>query len=422
MAASGGVCTELLIAMLDDGVVDNIITTQVYENDHALKPIVVSKDDNYKEILRKCCGSNYCPVENSSLIELIKKARGTSAVVALPCTQYGLHIWKSRFDKEGKLKYIIGLLCNHVPSYNATDYMCEEYGRKDADKVSYRGYGWFGAVSFYKKSTGSALPAHMELVGQVPFGQYYSGNIAHMFWQDACINCKDHFGMYADVAFGDADFIKVRDQANIGESAIFVKNREITVLLERLRDKGIIDLNTIASDNDLAFFNSIGENRHRWFLSSTDQWARYDSNLGSDIIWNHDDNLNIDIKGTVKENQIKSEYMLQVMREVGVSDPATAEVVTWGFGGLLRDNFDNLNRRFSVRLVCDSNKNWQGHTFYPGFKVISPQYIHDIKERLGCLQRETFVVIAVKSKEALAEIERNLAIEGIKSIHINDIL
>ena len=403
MAASGGVCTEFLIYLLDTDIVDYIITSKIYGNNNELKPQVIGKNGRYRELLKEAGGSNYCPVDNSELLSIINNLDGTCAIVALPCTQFAINFWRERFDKAGKIKYIVGLLCNHVPSYNATEYLCEEYNRKDAEYIRYRGHGWFGNASFYKESIKGNSTAQMELVGQVPYGQYFSGNFAHMFWQKACINCRDHFGMFADVAFGDASFIKVKDSANIGETAIFIRNAELIDIFNNMQIESRTEIHPVSDYEDLSIFDAIGKGRERWFMASTDQWTRYDSRLKNDRIceneaYNHYDSA-------LYDNQYKTEKVKRFLSEVGITNPEEAEIITWGCGNLFEEKFNLINEQYSVRFVSDANPNLQNHIFFPGFQVISPNDITSLQKQ-GL--KEIFVFITINSLKGIYEVEKFL--------------
>jgi len=414
MAASGGVCTEFLIYLLDTDIVDYIITSKIYGNNNELKPQVIGKNGRYRELLKEAGGSNYCPVDNSELLSIINNLDGTCAIVALPCTQFAINFWRERFDKAGKIKYIVGLLCNHVPSYNATEYLCEEYNRKDAEYIRYRGHGWFGNASFYKESIKGNSTAQMELAGQVPFGQYFSGNFAHMFWQKACIKCKDHFGIFADVTFGDADFIKERDPANIGETAIFIRNVELTDAFDNMQKESRIEIYPVSDKKDLSIFDAIGKGRDHWFMASTDQWARYGSCLESSRIWGNKI-YNRDFFNC-NEKQYKSERAKQILSANGITNPEDAEIITWGCGDLFQEKFNLINEQYCVRFVCDANPNWQSHTFSPGFKIISPNDII-------CLQKqglkEIFVFITINSPKGIYEVENFLNHLNIPQLNVH---
>lgn len=403
MAASGGVCTELLIYLLDKGIVDYVITSRTYENNKALKPQVIGRNDRYRERLREARGSNYCPSDNSELLSLISRLDGTCTIVALPCAQFAINIWRKKFDKKGKVKLILGLLCNHVPSYNATEYLCEEYNRKEAEYIRYRGYGWYGNASFYKKSIKGNSAAKKELVGQAPFWQYFSGNFANMFWQNSCIQCRDHFGMFADAAFGDASFVKARDSANIGETAIFIRNAELIELFNNMQREGRIELYPVSDHKDLSVFDAIGKGREHWFMASTDQWSRSVSRQESSGIY---ENKACDYdESALCRDQYKTETVKKILSAGGISVPEDAEIITWGFGNLFRENFDLINEQYSVRFVIDSNPNLQNHIFHPGIRVVSPDDIMSIHKKRS---KKIFVFIAINSAKGIHEADKFL--------------
>ena len=146
-AASGGVTSELLHYLMRRNFVDYVITAEQYDN----KSVCTICEPDLIDIYEKA-GSNYCPVDMSGVIEKIRQKEGVCAVVCLPCYARGLRTLMSEdAELSAKIKYIIALLCNHLPSYHATEYLLKRYRIKETDSIKYRGDGWFGNFRVYKK-------------------------------------------------------------------------------------------------------------------------------------------------------------------------------------------------------------------------------------------------------------------------------
>lgn len=233
-AASGALTTELLKYLLDHSIVDYVITADVYQNNRDLGYIIVDKSNSNR--LFAVSGSNYCPTNIGKAIRWIKKNDGKYAVVCLPCLARGINKLKERdaiVDK--RIKYVITLMCNHVPSYEATDYLLKKYKIEHPKKIKYRGDGWFGNFRAFRDYESNSP------FFSVPFSKYFESKFSKYFWQNACMNCRDHFGSAADVCMGDADFIKYRNKfANQGETMVFSNNSQLVYLLNDMHEKKII--------------------------------------------------------------------------------------------------------------------------------------------------------------------------------------
>lgn len=242
-AASGAITSELLQYLINEKLVDYIITADEYRDDMN-GTFYLSEGQGIFER----SGSNYCPVNMGAALKEIYKREGTCAIVCLPCLARGIRqLCEQDAKLKAKIKYIITLLCNHVPTYNATEYLKKKYEIENADKIKYRGNGWFGYLRMFKK-----VPTGYSEYFSIAFSKYFSTNFSNYFWQNACTMCQDHFGKYADIAMGDADFVKYRsEESNLGETMCLVNNSELKEVLLDMCQKGLIELNTDFSQEEM---------------------------------------------------------------------------------------------------------------------------------------------------------------------------
>lgn len=234
-AASGGVTSELIRYLLANKYVDYVITGNCYCCDRNASYALIESDKF--DSVYMYSGSNYCPTNLGKAISEISKRNGVCAIVCLPCLARGIQ--KLREDDETlnyKIKYVITLLCNHVPSYEATDYLLAKYHIKSPTYVKYRGNGWFGNFRAYNKDCTEIM--------SIPFSEYFVSKFSVLFWQEACVGCMDHFGSAADICMGDADFIKYRTPqiSNEGETICFINNEEFVEILQNMKSQEIISL------------------------------------------------------------------------------------------------------------------------------------------------------------------------------------
>lgn len=150
-AASGGIVTELCVYMLNTYEVDYIITADEYYNDNNGSYCIC----NTEEQVRSHKGSKYCLMNIGRAVRYVQNKEGKCAIVCLPCLARGIRKYMLKDQKlSKKIKYIIVLLCNHVPSYRATKYMLKKINIKDADMIRYRGEGWKFLFRAFKKVEG----------------------------------------------------------------------------------------------------------------------------------------------------------------------------------------------------------------------------------------------------------------------------
>ena len=235
-AASGALTTELLKYLLDTQTIDYVVVADIYKNDRNLGFVIIDRQN--AELLYKHSGSNYCPANIGRAIKKIRDISGKYAIVCLPCLARGIDkLRKSDPIIKERVKFVITLLCNHVPSYEATEYLIKKYRIDSPKLIKYRGDGWFGCFRTFDQI--DSYNASFS----VPFSEYFSTSFSTCFWQNACINCKDHFGITADASMGDADFVKYRDKnTNDGETIIFSNNRELIQIIDDMKKDGIISI------------------------------------------------------------------------------------------------------------------------------------------------------------------------------------
>lgn len=241
-AASGGIVSEMLSFLLEKGHVDYVITADRYRDDYNCG-FVMLRDS---QAVFHYSGSNYCPLPMGKALSEIKKQNGSCAMVCLPCEARGIRLaCETDKDLKDKVKYLLVLMCNHIPSYQATQYVKKRFKIKGKqDTIKYRGDGWFGYLRAYKKE---------KEVGRIPFSEYFSTYFSKDFWQASCMKCSDHFGISGDITFGDADFIKKRDgmSANEGESVLLVKSEQMAEILDCMVKEKRIELYQDISEKEL---------------------------------------------------------------------------------------------------------------------------------------------------------------------------
>ncbi|MEA3253893.1 MAG: coenzyme F420 hydrogenase/dehydrogenase beta subunit N-terminal domain-containing protein, partial [Chloroflexota bacterium] len=195
-SASGGLVTALLIFALEEGMIDGALATRM-KRDNPLEPEPFIA--RTKEEIISAAKSKYCPVPANITLREILARDGKYAVVGLPC-----HIQAVRKAEgiNGRLKERIGLhfglVCNHMPTFLATEYLLRKVGvsKGQVSKINYRGEGWPGQMTIALKSGVTKL---------VPFFSKLYWGIAYQdfFYPTRCTMCVDKICELADISFMD---------------------------------------------------------------------------------------------------------------------------------------------------------------------------------------------------------------------------
>ncbi|MGQ1946430.1 Coenzyme F420 hydrogenase/dehydrogenase, beta subunit C-terminal domain [Geofilum sp. OHC36d9] len=227
-SASGGVVTELLCFLLDQNIVDFVsVVSNRMKHD---KPRCFFTNDS--DVVRDCKTSKYCPVPVGEILGPLKQIKGTVAVLGLPCQINALKAYAGkRASAQRKIKFYFALLCNHTPSYTATDFLSANLKFPDWDSVLYRGNGWPGEMMFSNDQKKEKLFTPYRKTWATGYGLYFKNR--------RCFICNDPFGKSADIVFGDAYFLQNETK---GATFCISRNKEISGLLSDMKEKKRIQL------------------------------------------------------------------------------------------------------------------------------------------------------------------------------------
>ena len=230
-ASSGGLATELLCYLISKKYVD-YVTCVSNRTSEKLPEQILTNDIN---VIRGSRTSKYCPIQWNDIISQIDNINGTVAVIAMPCQINSIK--KHYANRKHKIKYFISLLCNHTPSLYATDYLVKAIDKKASLKsIIYRGEGFPGFMKL-SLTTGSDLN-HREY--KLPYRQTWAAGYGLYFKNRRCTICNDPFAKNADIVVGDSYFLQDTDK--LGATFCIIRNREIELILKKMKDECIIDL------------------------------------------------------------------------------------------------------------------------------------------------------------------------------------
>lgn len=223
-AASGGLITSLLIFALEEGLINGALVTRMKKNKPLEPEPFIARTP---EEITEACGSKYCPVPaNIGLKEIIMaKENERFAVVGLPCHIHGLRkaqIVNAKLRERVVLS--LGIICNHTPTFKATEYLLTNVGVKNEDVImlNYRGQGWPGGLKIESKKG--------KTVSKIVH-EYWASGFGTYFYSDRCTVCCDQTCELADISFADAWLPELANDS-LGTS-IFVNRTNISEILLR---------------------------------------------------------------------------------------------------------------------------------------------------------------------------------------------
>lgn len=237
-SASGGLCSQLLMELIDRNLVQSVYCAHSNPDNGKL---FISERVSTCEEIAACAGSAYYPIEISETIKSIKSRDELTAVVCLPCqaTALRLAMKQDRRLKE-RIKYIIGLICGGMPGKSLVEYIATDSGCDFSaiDKATFRekdaGINCNNCqVKMYAKGE---LKCTSRFHNGESFGFAY---LNHLFHNVACDACDDIFAESADIAFGDAWFPE--NQSNeLGTSICITRNKELDHIIQNMGENVVM--------------------------------------------------------------------------------------------------------------------------------------------------------------------------------------
>ena len=240
-SASGGLVTQLLIFALEEGIIDGALVTRM-KKDNPLEPgPFIART---KEEIIEASKSKYCPVPaNIALKEILESKEGEKfAVVGLPCHIHGIRK-AEQINKKLKEKIVlhIGIVCNHTPTFLATEFILKKMKIKkdDVTKLDYRGEGWPGGMKITTKNGNKIFIPH--------FSSGYWGIVFNsFFFPTRCTLCSDKICELSDVSFADAWMPELMKNDNVGTSLTISRNKTSEEFLNKAALKGKIELKKVS--------------------------------------------------------------------------------------------------------------------------------------------------------------------------------
>jgi len=233
---SGGLVTALLVFALEENLIDGAVVTRMSRADPLSPEVLIA--ESKKEILT-ASKSKYCSVPLNAVVRELLKRDGSYAIVGVPCQIHGLRkLEMVKTELKRKIVLHLGLVCSHIMSFLAIDHLLHKAGvrKHDLAKFQYKNKalrGWPGDVFFMLKNGTERFLSREYRTLIVPF-----------FTPWRCKMCYDQVNEFADLSFGDAWLPEVM-HCKKGMSVLMSRTKVGERLLQRARDKGVIELQEI---------------------------------------------------------------------------------------------------------------------------------------------------------------------------------
>lgn len=237
-ASSGALIKEILREVLDRGDVDGaIVLRHVAGLDFA--PTLITTSDEVDALP----GSIYHNLAKDRVIPLLREARGTVAIAAIPCELEGLHAYVARHEPEllDKIGLTIGLLCGWQYTWHSVRALASYNGVRPEDilDIAYRGDGPVGKVRMATDAGEVSVSRRLNVGYQVAFDRTFNTTRCHL--------CVNHVNYLADVVVGDA-WLPQTLGTRTGVSLVINRRPRTDQLLRDMAASGRIAVTEVGTD------------------------------------------------------------------------------------------------------------------------------------------------------------------------------
>lgn len=217
-SASGGLVTAILIAALEEGIIDGALVTRMNDANPLLPEPFIARTRG--EVL-SASKSKYCPVPANTAVRELLNSDGRFAVVGLPCHLHGIR--KAELVSEDlrcKIVLHMGLFCSHTLSFHGTHFLLKKLGIDPCDvtRLDYRGCGWPGGLTVRDREGNESYISNQSPLWNAIFR-------SHFFTPTACLWCTDLTSEMADLSFGDPWLPDFLEKERVGKSIVISRTR-----------------------------------------------------------------------------------------------------------------------------------------------------------------------------------------------------
>ncbi len=239
-AASGGIVSAILIAMLEKGEIDGAVVVKMDEDKPLQPKVYIART---REEVLAAQQSKYLPVPTGEILKPILKEEGRFAIVGLPCHIHGIRLAQQKMPRlKKRIVLLVGLICGFHPSFTNTTYLIRRAGVKNFDDIAeirYRDETWPGGFNVIKKD-GSNNILH-------PVQEFFWAHA--VFERVRCATCTDAMAEFADIVCGDewrGGGVPDRPDYKDGWSYIMTRTEAGTKVVDQMVNEGVLHVEPAA--------------------------------------------------------------------------------------------------------------------------------------------------------------------------------
>jgi coenzyme F420 hydrogenase subunit beta len=235
-ASSGGIMSHIAIYLLENKIVDRVLTTGFSYGKEIRTVCVLSAS---REDVLSSQGSKYCPVDLSEALKEVKNNNYKVAIIGTPCQIAGIrNIQKIDPAFDRKIFLTIANFCGGFKNYNNINLIAKRNGinPNEISDFRFRGNGQPGSM-LLKETKGKSV--------ELPYPKYVGLNGIQKHLR--CHLCVDATGELADITCGDAWLPRFLKDPNPW-SVVITRTRKADDLMIQMRNDNKITTRSISLD------------------------------------------------------------------------------------------------------------------------------------------------------------------------------
>lgn len=222
-ATSGGVTTQIIKTLLDEGIYTSAFCIDTYNYSNKIIANRFTKNDD----LSKTTKSRYIAVSHTNTIEYIMKNRDEKIIlIGTSCLIYSIKklIEMYKLNRENYL--LIGLFCDKTMTYNVYDYFKKFDKNKSLNELIFRtkkAGGWPGNIILNYADNSYLTLSSKERT-----------QIKEYFQPERCLYCLDKLNQFADISLGD-NYVK-ENMDKSGSNSVILRTELSLDIWDKVKD------------------------------------------------------------------------------------------------------------------------------------------------------------------------------------------
>lgn len=199
-SSSGGMATYVAKKLLENKIVDHIISVTEGDNDNFYKYSIISSANN----IRQASKTKYYPVTLAEVLANIENTKGKIAVVGVACFIKAIRLYQYYHPTfKEKIPFLIGIICGGMKSKFFTEYLAGKAGIRNNRFLNpeYRIKDYNSKASDYSFGCVDCEENQHKVMKMRRVGDMWGTGL---FKANACDFCDDVTTELSDISLGDA--------------------------------------------------------------------------------------------------------------------------------------------------------------------------------------------------------------------------